>query len=136
MEGRQTIWDPLRKKEVALTPEESVRQGFIATLRDVLAVPEHLMQSEVQMRFGASRKIYRADILVYDRSARPLAVVECKRPEVQLTKEVLEQALRYDCVLDVKFIFITNGTSTIVVKRNPEGFQYLQQAPNYEEMTK
>ena len=29
MAERQTIWDPLRKKDVALTPEERVRQWCI-----------------------------------------------------------------------------------------------------------
>ena len=29
---RGTIWDPLRKREVALTPEEEVRQRFISLL--------------------------------------------------------------------------------------------------------
>ena len=136
METAGTIWDPLRKRDVALTPEEEVRQWFIGVLRDCLQVPEHLMMSEVQMRYGAARKLYRADILIYDRDAAPLAVVECKRREVSLSKEVLEQALRYDCALGVKYIFITNGTSTIAARRTPQGLEYLREAPVYSEMTK
>lgn len=80
------IWDPLRKKEVALTPEEKVRQWFIGVLRDSMKVPEHMMMSEAGFKLGD--KQFRADILVYDRQARPLLVVECKRPEVELTQEV------------------------------------------------
>ena len=30
----EKVWDPLRKKEVALTPEEKVRQWFIGVLRE------------------------------------------------------------------------------------------------------
>ena len=37
------VWDPLRKKMVALTPEEKVRQWFISTLRDQFNVPEHMV---------------------------------------------------------------------------------------------
>ena len=55
-----TIWDPLRRKEVAATPEEQVRQWFIAAvLRDTVKVPMHMMMSEVGFRYG--NKQYRAD---------------------------------------------------------------------------
>ena len=72
MDKDKTIWDPLRKKEVALTPEEQVRQWCIRVLADKMQVPMHLMMSEVGFRLG--EKQLRADILVYDRSARPLMV--------------------------------------------------------------
>ena len=92
MNNMQTIWDPLRKREVALTPEEKVRQWCIGVLSNDLAVPMHMMMSEAGFKLGG--KQFRADVLVYDRQARPLAVVECKRPEVELTREVLDQAIR------------------------------------------
>ena len=57
-----TLWDPLRRKEVAATPEERVRQWFIVQLRDVFKVPMHMMMSECALMFGGKR--YRADILV------------------------------------------------------------------------
>ena len=76
----QTVWDPLRRKDVALTPEEEVRQWFITVLRDGMKIPEHMMMSEVSLKVGA--KPYRADIVVYDRTAKPLMVVECKRPDI------------------------------------------------------
>jgi uncharacterized protein (TIGR03905 family) len=102
-----TIFDPLRKKEVALTPEERVRQWFIGVLSQQLEVPLHMMMSEAGFKLGG--KQFRADILVYDRKAQPLAVVECKRPEVELTREVLDQAVRYNMVLNVQFIGGCNG---------------------------
>ena len=83
----QTIFDPLRKKDVALTPEERVRQWCIGVLFENLGVPLHMMMSEVGFKLGG--KQFRADILVYDRQARPVAVVECKRPEVELSKEAM-----------------------------------------------
>ena len=81
----RTVFDPLRRKEVALTPEEQVRQWCIGVLSGDLGVPLHMMMSEVGMKLGG--KQFRADILVYDRHARPLVVVECKRPEVELGSE-------------------------------------------------
>ena len=56
----EQTWDPLRKKMVALTPEEKVRQWFIGVLRDQVQVPSYMMMSEVAMKFG--QKDVRADL--------------------------------------------------------------------------
>ena len=132
MDNNRTIWDPLRKKEVALTPEEQVRQWCIRVLAEKMQVPMHLMMSEVGFRLGG--KQLRADILVYDRSAKPLMVVECKRPEVALTQEVLDQAIRYDIVLDVRYMIITNGTRTFICRRQNGRFVFMDTVPTYNEM--
>lgn len=143
LDKMEKIWDSLRKKEVALTPEERVRQWFIGILRDNMKVPEHMMMSEVGMKFGtgvgsiltkSSRKEFRADILVYDRNLRPLMVVECKRPEVELTDAVVQQALTYNRVLDVRYITVTNGLKTIICRLQGDTFVPLSKAPSYEEM--
>ena len=132
MDNGRTIWDPLRKKEVALTPEEQVRQWCIRVLAGQMQVPMHMMMSEVGFRLGG--KHLRADILIYDRSAKPLAVVECKRPEVAITQEVLDQAIRYNIVLDVRYMIITNGTRTFICRRQGEGFEFINTVPTYNEM--
>lgn len=138
MNDREVIWDPLRKKEVALTPEEKVRQWCIGILMQHAEIPAHMMMSEAGFKLGA--KQFRADILVYDRQARPLMVVECKRPEVRLTSEVLEQAIRYNMVLNVKYILVTNGNSTYVCQRiENEGnlrYAFISDVPKYYEMLK
>lgn len=132
MTDRQTIWDPLRKREVALTPEEQVRQWFIGVLNKDMQVPVHMMMSEAGFRLGD--KQFRADIIVYGRDAQPLAVVECKRPEVELTKDVLDQAVRYNMVLDVKYIIITNGRRTYICQRKGDRFSFMDSVPVYNEM--
>ena len=134
MNEKQTIWDPLRKKEVAFTPEEKVRQWFISVLIQQMEVPAHMMMSEAGFKLG--EKQFRADILVYDRNVKPLMVVECKRPEVELTSAVLDQAIRYNMVLDVKYIVITNGNSTIICGKNSNGYSFMQSLPKYNEMIK
>lgn len=127
-----TIWDPLRKKHVALTPEERVRQWFIGVLAEDMEVPMHMMMSEAPLKLG--RKQFRADVLVYDRQMRPVVIVECKRPEVELTGEVLDQALRYNMVLGVKVIIITNGTRTHICKRGADGYEFISRVPKYNEL--
>ena len=132
MTDRQTIWDPLRKREVALTPEEQVRQWFIGVLNKDMQVPVHMMMSEAGFRLGD--KQFRADIIVYGRDAQALAIVECKRPEVELTKDVLDQAVRYNMVLDVKYIIITNGRRTYICQRKGDRFSFMDSFPVYNEM--
>lgn len=134
MDSVTAIWDPLRKKEVALTPEERVRQWFIGVLNANMGVPMHMMMSEVGFRLGG--KQYRADILVYDRKAQPLAVVECKRPEVELTGEVLDQAVRYNMALNVRYIMITNGAKTFIASKDDGRFSFMDKVPSYNEMSK
>ena len=132
------VWDPLRKKMVALTPEEKVRQWFIGVLGDRLGVPAHMMMSEASLKFG--RKSYRADILVYGRNTAPLMVVECKREDVELNRETLEQALRYNLALGVKYIVITNGLKTFgFVKTDDQAerpFSQMESFPDWENMQK
>lgn len=132
--NERTIFDPLRKKNVARTPEEEVRQWFIGVLRDSLGVPEHMMMSEVGFTYGNAGKQYRADIVVFGRDAAPAAVVECKRPEVELTEKVLEQALRYDMVLSVRWIIVTNGTRTFAARRDGQTFKFEGSLPKYEQI--
>ncbi len=132
----RTVFDPLRRKEVALTPEEEVRQWCIKVLSTELGVPMHMMMSEAGFSLGD--KQLRADILVYDRQARPLAVVECKRPEVALGREVLDQAVRYNMVLNVRYMIITNGRQTFACRRTDEDGQvryvFIDKVPSYNEM--
>ena len=130
------IFDPLRKKYVALTPEEAVRQTTISLLRDRCLCPASLMMSEYSFKFN--RLNYRADIVVFDRMLRPVMLVECKAPTVKLTDEVVDQALRYNRVLDVPFIMITNGEAVFLFKRVGDTGVYssAEHVPTYEEMIK
>ena len=123
------IYDPLRRKWVARTPEEEVRQSVIAWLRDAKGVPVGLMESE--HGFVYNRRRYRADVLVFDRALQPLLLVECKAPGVTLDEKVVEQVLRYTRVLPELFILVTNGTVTHVLQRRSDGsaFDYCSQIP-------
>ena len=126
------IWDPLRKKYVTATPEEQVRQWFITQLRDRFKVPVTMMRSEAGFLFGGKR--YRADIIVYGRDGKPVAVVECKRPEVDLDASVAEQAMKYNSVLGVKFLILTNGNLTYLYTLANGVFVPCGRIPLYEEM--
>ncbi|MBQ0025491.1 MAG: type I restriction enzyme HsdR N-terminal domain-containing protein [Bacteroidales bacterium] len=115
------VFDPLRKKEVELTPEENVRQSVIVWLRDKCGIPEVRMKSEVPFQYNGLQ--YRADILVYERNLDPEILIECKAPSVKIDRTVIEQVIRYTRVLKVKKIVVTNGTTTFFFRWN--GSEYV-----------
>ena len=80
-EGKETIFDPIRRKHVKLNPEEWVRQNFIRYLMDVGGYPPGLLAVEVMSPFNKLKK--RLDILVHNRDGKPVMIVECKAPESQ-----------------------------------------------------
>ena len=123
------IYDPLRRKWVARTPEEEVRQSVIAWLRDRKGFPVGRMASEYA--FTSNRRSYRADILVFDRQLQPHLLVECKAPGVPLDAVVVEQVVRYTRVLAVKYILVTNGESAHLLRRltDGSGYEYLSDIP-------
>lgn len=106
---RQTIYDPLRRKEVAMTPEEEVRQKMIVWLNVRLGFSLNLMMSEYSFKYNGLQ--YRADIVVFDKNREIKLLVECKAPSVEIDREVIEQGIRYNRSLNVKYILFTNGVS-------------------------
>ena len=113
------IYDPLRRKNVARTPEEEVRQQVIRWLHENCGLSLARMSSEYG--FTYNRRRYRADVLVFDRALQPLLLVECKAPGVPLGTALVEQVLRYTRVLPVRYVLVTNGASTHLLQRHPDG---------------
>ena len=71
----------------------------------------------------------RFDILVYDKTHQPWMMVECKAPTVMLTEDVLQQVLRYNVSVPVKYLVITNGEVTVVWGKEGSGLELLLQMP-------
>lgn len=111
---RGTIFDPLRQKHVALTPEEGVRQAFVRYLIERLGYPMGLMANEYSIKVGKLEK--RCDTVVFDRQLTPLMIIEYKAPHVALSQKVVEQAFRYNSTLRVPYIVITNGAQIAVFR--------------------
>jgi len=104
--GSEQVFDPIRKKWVAFTEEEKVRQFFILQLINELKIPASLISVERKISVNGLTKRY--DIVVY-KDAKPWMVVECKAPDIPLTQEVLDQAGRYNQTLNAEIIGVTNG---------------------------
>ena len=106
-DGRCEVFDPVRRRWVALTPEESVRQQVILFLHNRLGYPLELMQVEGQICVNG--QVRRCDIVIYDKSVKPVMIVECKKPDVAISQKVADQACRYNLTLNVPYLFLTNG---------------------------
>ena len=122
MEKREEIFDPLRRKRVALTPEERVRQFFINWLNKECHYPLTLMASEYTICYNKQK--FRCDIVCFNRALEPQVIVECKSPDVKLTNSVVEQITRYNMVLKVKYLIITNGLNTYICKFDAQSGKY------------
>ena len=129
------VFDPIRKKYVECTPEEEVRQGVISSLMEVMEVPATHIAVEQGFKFNGLQ--YRADIVVYRKDLTPVLLVECKAPSVRLTDKVIDQVVRYNMVLGVDYIMITNGRKTCIAKLDREtgSFEFLSSIPKYGEIT-
>jgi hypothetical protein len=106
-DGKKQIWDAYRKKYVALTAEEWVRQNFIAYLVNSLKYPPGLIAIEKEISFNQMKK--RFDIVVYGKNHVPAMLIECKAPAVNIGQDCVDQAGRYNLVLKVKYLVVTNG---------------------------
>ncbi len=127
----EEIFDPIRRKWVHLTPEERVRQQFVAWLISGLHYPTGLIANEVGISLNSTRR--RCDTIIYRRDGRPLMIVEYKAPEVMVTQDVFDQIVRYNMVLHADYLVVTNGLNHYCCKIDYKtgNFQFLPQIPEY-----
>lgn len=128
------IFDVIRKRYVALTPEEWVRQHFVHFLIEQKGYPLSHMSNEQQVKLnGMSR---RCDTVLYDSSLQPLLIAEYKAPNIQITQKTFDQICRYNIVLKVKYLIVSNGMRHFCCKVDYDNnsYTFLPDIPAYEEL--
>ena len=135
MDGMVKIQDVLRRKFVALTPEEWVRQHFVHFLIEQKGYSPTLMANEVAVTLnGMSR---RCDTVVYRQEGlKPLTIIEYKRPDVDITQKVFNQICRYNMVLEVEYLVVSNGLKHYCCKVDLQNgtYTFLQDIPPYSDL--
>lgn len=131
-EGRTYVFDPLRRRYVALTPEEEVRQKTLYLLVEHLKVPAGLLAVEYSLKVNGLDR--RADAVVFGADGHPLMVVECKAATVTLTDAVLDQAVRYHSALQPRYLLLTNGTAVYCYHADGQVLTPMDHLPTYAEM--
>jgi hypothetical protein len=130
--NQQQVFDPIRQRWVALTPEEWVRQHFINFLIEVKGYSASLLAIEHPIVWNGMQQ--RVDIVVFNRKAEPIMVVECKAPNISLTRETYEQAARYNLILKASYLVVTNGLSYFCSRIEESKFYPLKDIPKLSEI--
>ena len=129
--GRKTIFDFLRGRYVALTPEEWVRQHFVHFLVEHKGYPKGLLANEVELRIG--EKKLRCDTLLYSKELQPQMIIEYKAPEIALTQRVFDQISVYNLLLRVDYLIVSNGLQHYCCRMDYDHHRYkfLRDIPPY-----
>ena len=129
---KRQIFDFLRRKWVALTPEEWVRQHFTHFLVEHKNYPQTLLANEVELRIGEKR--LRCDTLLYNKELRPRMIIEYKAPTIQIQQKTFDQISVYNLLLKVDYLIVSNGLRHYCCKMDYErqSYQFLEDIPDYE----
>ena len=132
---KPTVFDVLRRKHVALTPEEWVRQHFIHYLIEHKGYPQAWLANEVELRIGEKRM--RCDSVLYNKVLQPRMIIEYKAPTVPLLQKVFDQIAAYNLLLHVDYLIMSNGIQHICCRMDYENKRYifLEDIPDFSEIT-
>ena len=136
--GRMLIQDVVRRKFVALTPEEWVRQHFVHYLMDEKGYPQERLANEVALTLNGMTR--RCDTVVYGVGAegrlQPRMIIEYKRAGVEITQRVFDQICRYNMVLQVDYLVVSNGLRHFCCKMNESrtGYVFLEDIPEWKDV--
>ena len=132
-DGSIKIFDVLRRKFVTLTPEEWVRQHFVHYLIEHKGYSQTLMANEVALTLNGMTR--RCDTVLYaQKGLRPRMIIEYKRPDVEITQRTFDQICRYNMVLQVQYLIVSNGLRHYCCRLDYEknGYVFLEDIPAYD----
>ena len=115
-----------------LTPEEEVRQRFARYLMEEKGYPASLIMTEYALKLN--EMIRRCDILVHKPAGKPAVLVECKAPNIKISKATFDQAARYNMVFRVKYLMVTNGMKhyCCFVDFESQKVHFMDEIPSYD----
>lgn len=128
------VFDPLRKKYVALTPEEYVRQHFVNWLITGLRYPSSLTANEIGIELNGTKR--RCDTIVFNPDGSPLMIVEYKAPNVSISQKVFDQIVRYNMVLHARYLTVSNGIRHFccIIDYAANTYHFIPEIPNYTDL--
>lgn len=128
------VFDELRQKWVALTPEEWVRQRFVRWLEHERGYMKGRMGNEIALTLNRTSR--RCDTVVYDACRKPVMIVEYKAPNVAITQKVFDQIVRYNMVLAAPYVTVSNGLRHFccAIDFANRSYGFLKEVPEYKEI--
>ena len=115
--GKKYVFDPLRKKYLWFSPEESVRQLLLLHLIHDLGFNKNHFSLERGVTQNA--KTGRYDLLYLDQFGQPFLLCECKAPTVTLSDDTFWQLAHYNHKIKAPYLLISNGMGTVCAAVHP-----------------
>ena len=133
-DGNIAIWDAMRRRYVVLTPEEWVRQHFVAFLVSHRGYPAGRIGNEISLSLNGMPR--RCDTIVYDAQGLPLMLIEYKAPHVAITQDTFDQIVRYNSQFCVPYIVVSNGLTHYCchIDYTSRTHTFLPDVPMYDEL--
>jgi type I site-specific restriction-modification system R (restriction) subunit len=131
--GKLQIFDSYRKKYVALTPEEWVRQHFVRFLIEAKHFPSSRIAVEYALKMNGLER--RCDAVVFGKNGYPQIIIELKAPQIALNQDVFDQIAVYNSKLKVNYFIVSNGLQHCCCRVDAENsrYKFLPQIPDYQE---
>jgi hypothetical protein len=127
--GKQHIYDAIRKQWLVLTPEEWVRQHVIAYLVYHKNYPVGLLKTEAASVFNGKNK--RSDIVCYTKDLQPYLLIECKASTVSINEKTIAQLATYQSNFKATILGLSNGIEHYFFTITTTGIEFLEDIPTY-----
>ena len=90
-----------------------------------------LLANEVMVKLNGTTK--RCDTVLYRRDLSARMIVEYKAPHIEITQAVFDQITRYNMVLKVDYLIVSNGMQHYCCRMDYEhqSYTFLQDIPDY-----
>ncbi|PIE78923.1 MAG: restriction endonuclease subunit R [Candidatus Delongbacteria bacterium] len=132
-DDKNFVFDNFRKKYVALTPEEYVRQHVALFLVNEKGFPSGLTATEHSLKVYEMER--RADIVNYNTAGEIVMITECKAPSVKISQKTFDQIARYNMTFKAKFLLVTNGINHYCCEFLPNAkYKFLHEIPNFKDI--
>jgi len=130
-DGKPFVFDIIRKKYVALQPEELVRQMLVHHLTENVKYP--ISRFQIERGVSTLGKNGRFDIIIYDKAVIPWMIIECKSHKVRLNQKTLDQLAIYNSTLKAPYFMISNGINTYcyVSDNEMKAYTIISELPEY-----
>jgi hypothetical protein len=132
IKGKKYVFDPIRKKNILLQPEELVRQLVLA----YLVTEKKYRPNQIRIEWGikVNGMPRRCDIVIFDKQLQPFFLVECKATNILISQDTFDQIARYNMTLNVQYLMVTNGIDTYCCQMdyNNNTYNYLTEIPDNE----
>lgn len=131
---KRYVFDSVRKKWVTLTPEENIRQHFIAYLINQKKYPATHISNEASISLNSMHR--RCDSVIYDKLGKPKVIIEYKAHTINISSKIFDQISRYNIALKVDYLIVSNGMKHYCIKMDYENnsYKFLNDIPSYHEL--